>query len=119
MPSAAVSQLNVRMPTSLKDRGNATLALVGSSPVKIVRQLWEKLAQGGEAYQQIARVLASDAQPEAVCDEESTLYRATHLFEDLGASFGLDISTFQPDLRPTHEILEEIEWERLNERGLA
>jgi hypothetical protein len=45
--------------------------------------------------------------------------RSGNLFEEFGNSFGLDLSTFEPDLRPTSEVLEEAEWGLLEERGLA
>lgn len=116
MPTAAIAQVNVRMPRQLKERGDATLALAGSSPVKVIRQLWERLAEGGEAYERVMRALAPD---EDVADEGFLIGRSARLFEDIGSSLGLDIAAFQPDVRPEREILEELEWERLKERSLA
>lgn len=118
MADATISQLNIRMPADLKERGNATLALVGSSPARIIRKLWERLSEGGEAYRAVVSVLESDTSTSAMGEDES-LARASRLFEDLGATLGLDLASFEPDARPMTEILEEIEWEQLTERGLA
>lgn len=118
--SSAMAQVNVRMQRELKERGDATLALVGSSPATIIRQLWQLLSEGGESYQRIMRVLTrADVAEDAPEAAESPLYRASHLFEDLGASLGLDLASFTPDTRSTAEVLEDIEWELLEERGLA
>ncbi len=115
--TSAMAQVNVRMRRDLKERGDATLALMGSSPAIIVRQLWELLAEGGEGYQRVMSVLAKANDVPAA--GQSSLYQASHLFEILGASMELDPASFVPDTQPTTEVLEDIEWELLEERGLA
>ncbi len=117
--ATVAAQVNVRMDRELKERGDATLRLVGSSPVKIIRQLWEHLATGGDAYERIMEVLhpAQDVVP--AIDPHECVMRSASLFQNLGASFGADLSTFEPDLRPTSEILEEVDWELLEESELA
>ncbi|MDO4806518.1 MAG: hypothetical protein Q4A07_04640 [Coriobacteriales bacterium] len=40
-------------------------------------------------------------------------------FWDLEASLGEGLGAFKPDLRPTSEILEEAEWELLEEKELV
>jgi hypothetical protein len=114
--TSAIAQVNVRMSRELKERGDATLAAAGSSPAKMIRQLWDRLAEGGEAYERVMRALAPARDAKA---ETPAIERSARLFEELGASLGLDAATFQPDLRPEREILEELDWERLQERGLA
>lgn len=120
MSVASVAQLNVRMERELKEQGDATLSLAGSSPVRIIRQLWQFLARGGDAYE---RVMAVIAPAKAGATEErqaqSRIERSAGMFQELGASLGLDIAAFVPDPRPEHEVLEEVEWELLEERGLA
>ena len=117
--SAAMAQVNVRMQRDLKERGDATLALVGSSPAVIIRQLWQALAEGGEAYQRIMRALAKADVAEEADAADTSLLQASTLFEELGTTLGLDPASFVPDTRPTSEVLEDIEWEQLSERGLA
>ena len=119
METGAIAQVNVRMDRDLKERGDATLALVGSSPARIIRRLWEYLATGGDAYERVMDVLSPvQEEPEADAAHERVL-RSASLFQDLGASLGADIASFEPDLRPEHEIMEQAEWELLVERGLA
>lgn len=117
--SAAMAQVNVRMQRDLKERGDATLALVGSSPAVIIRQLWQALAEGGEAYQRIMRALVKADVAEEAAVAGTSLLQASTLFEGLGTALGLDLASFVPDTRPTSEVLEDIEWELLEERGLA
>lgn len=118
MADATISQLNIRMPADLKERGNATLALVGSSPARIIRKLWERLSEGGGAYRAVVSVLESDTSTSAMGEDES-LARASRLFEDMGTTLGLDPVSFVPDTRSTSEMLEDIEWEQFSERGLV
>lgn len=117
--SQAVSQLNIRLPQSLKQEGDATLALAGSSPSAIIRLLWAKLAQGGDAYAEILRAL--EPTPAAPTDDTRAerLRASTTLFEQLGTSLGLDAAAYVPDGRPVSEILEDEDWERLAARGLV
>ena len=118
MPAAEVVQLNVRLPRVLKEQGDATLALVGSSPAKIIRQVWTCLADGGERYERLSDVLAETQ--DTTQDEElfAPIERAAKLFENMGARFGLDVSTFEPSALSEHEMLEQADWDRLVERGL-
>ena len=116
---ASVAQVNVRMDRELKEQGDATLSLVGSSPVKIIRQLWERLATGGDAYERIMEVLGPPQDEADVENAHQLVVRSGDLFKEFGNSFGLDLSAFEPDPRPTSEVLEEAEWGLLEERGLA
>lgn len=119
MPTGEAVQLNVRLPRELKEQGDATLALVGSSPAKVIRRVWSCLAQGGEAYDRLVDALdAADVVGESK-PAIDPLTRAAGLFESIGTSFGLDAATFEPSVTDEHELLERIEWERLGERGLA
>jgi hypothetical protein len=113
-------QLNVRLPRELKEQGDATLSLFGSSPVRIIRKLWEKLAQGGDAYRDVMRALETEPEPDLTSREEpDPITRSTQLFASMGASMGMDISTFAPSARDPYEVLEESDWELLVEKGLA
>lgn len=112
-------QLNVRLPRDLKERGDETLSLVGSSPAKIIRRVWSCLAQGGDAYERLVRATEALELAGVAADAASPLAQASGLFEGLGASLGLDIAAFEPSTLPDGDLLEVIEWERLVERGLA
>ncbi|MBO7675438.1 MAG: hypothetical protein J6S63_10590 [Atopobiaceae bacterium] len=117
--SASIAQLNVRMDRELKERGDATLRLAGSSPVKIIRQLWERLALGGDAYKRIMEVLSPTQGAAAVDDPQQLVAHSASLFQELGAFLGEDLPAFEADLRPISEILEEAEWELLDQKELA
>ena len=54
-----------------------------------------------------------------MCAADTSLLQASTLFEELGTTLGLDPASFVPDTRPTSEVLEDIEWELFEERGLA
>lgn len=117
--TSTIAQVNVRMDRELKARGDATLSLAGSSPVKIIRQLWECLATGGDAYKRIMEVLCPAEDAVSAVDPHERVMRSANLFWDLGASLGEDLRSFEPDPRSTSEIAEEAEWELLEEKGLA
>lgn len=117
--TAAIAQVNVRMDRELKERGDATLSLVGSSPAKIIRQLWECLAAGGDAYERIIGALCPVQDVAPAADPHQRIMHSASLFWDFGASLGEDLPEFEPDPRPTLEILEDTDWELLKEKGLA
>lgn len=119
MSQTEAVQLNVRLPRELKERGDETLALVGSSPAKVIRRVWTCLAQGGAAYDRLVAALGAADEAGAAASKDSPLEHATGLFESLGSSLGLGISSFEPSALDEKELLESIEWERLAERGLA
>lgn len=119
MSVASMVQVNIRMERELKERGDATLNLVGSSPAKIIRQLWKCLATGGDAYERVVTAL-SPAREDATADGAYNAVRhSASMFQELGATIGADITVFAPDLRDEHELLEGIEWELLARKELA
>ena len=117
--ATAIAQVNIRMNKELKERGDATLSLAGSSPVKIIRQLWERLALGGDAYERIMEVLSPAQETTSEVNPHERIMRSANLFQNLGDSLVDDLPKFVPDTRPTSEILEDVEWELLQEKGLA
>ena len=119
MPVAEVVQLNVRLPRALKEQGDATLSLVGSSPAKIIRQVWTRLSEGGEGYERLAEALVDARDTDQTDEFFAPIERATKLFESMGERLGLDISTLEPSCLSDREILEQADWEWLVERGLV
>lgn len=118
MGTTSIAQVNVRMDRGLKERGDATLRLAGSTPARVIRQLWERLALGGDAYERVMDAILP-AQDKATVDEaHHAVQQSARLFGELGESLGLDSLTFEPDLRPEKDILEEIEWELLEGKDL-
>lgn len=69
-PATPVAQINVRIDRDLKEGGDATLVEAGLSPSQVVRDLWSKLAQGGEAAEAVVALLGSD---EVSDDEQAAI----------------------------------------------
>ena len=57
---ATMAQLNVRMSPEIKAAGDSVLDLYGVSPTELIRSLWQKIALGEEALEQVVQVLAAD-----------------------------------------------------------
>lgn len=63
MSTQAVSQMNIRMDTQLKDAGDKVLAERSTTPTQLVRALWEKISRGAPDLQQVEEVLGISAPP--------------------------------------------------------
>ena len=97
--SGGSAQINVRVPNALRNKGNATLALVNSSPTKIIREVWDMLAQGAEAYERLHEVLVAESSRGAAEEANrriAELERATCLFDEFGVRMDLDVTAFVP-----------------------
>ena len=117
---AATVQLNVRIDKDLKSSGDAALALIGLSPTKAVRALWEKAARRGKDLEEVAALLSPSARkgPElAVAQADDAVRRGWDFMEEAYASLGIDPSATRD--YPDEEMLEAALEERLAERGLA
>ena len=62
--SAAMAQLNIRMDPSLKSAGEAVLDRMDITSTQLVRAIWEKIALGEMAVEQLIHALAQ--QPTAI-----------------------------------------------------
>ena len=112
----ATVQLNVRIPKTLKEQGDSTLSLVGSTPTKIVRELWTRLAEGSESYERVHDVLAggiSEERQSAIDAKINAIERSQGLVEAFGTSLGMDASSFEP--LSDDEMAEALYDERLEE----
>ena len=114
MATAAV-QMNVRIPSQLKSKGDAALASVGISPSEAVRGLWEKAAQRGEGLFQVVTLLNEPAQAKRGVDDPALL--GSSIVDDALRELGISISHNVPELSD-EELLELAMSERLSERGL-
>ena len=84
--AAGTVQLNVRMDRELKEAGDLTLSLAGISPSALVRQVWAKIAQGGDSLAQLTQVLSDcdgNTRQAAVRAKLDALESAAHLAESL------------------------------------
>lgn len=55
--SAAVSQLNIRLDSHVKESGDAVLKRMGITPSELVRALWAKISEGMEGCEEVLDVL--------------------------------------------------------------
>ena len=92
-----VAQINVRIERSLKDEGDAVLAEAGISPSQIVRDLWGKIAQRGDALDEVMKTLGSEGrspqEQEAIDAKLAVLDRMTRRRDELARCI-VDFRTF-------------------------
>lgn len=69
----ATAQINVRLDARRKEAGDAALREVGISPSEIVRALWDKMAQRGQALQDVMNVLYANENDEGTLERERKL----------------------------------------------
>lgn len=58
MTTQTLSQMNIRLDSDTKRAGDAVLAGAGVTPTELIRQLWQKVAQGADDLRQVEEVLA-------------------------------------------------------------
>ena len=93
MPPQAVSQMNVRMDTQLKNAGDKVLAEGDTTPTQLVRALWEKISRGTSDLRQVEEVLGISAPPApspcANASKLETIQRGRGLFVQGLATWGI------------------------------
>lgn len=98
--SATMAQVNVRIDPDVKAAGDATLARVDVTSTQLIRAVWDKLAQGVSAFDQLAIALAKDSPALATDRRENDdaahalvegIIRRQEVFEK---RWGLDASTY-------------------------
>lgn len=67
------AQINVRLDAHRKEAGDAALREAGISPSEIVRALWDKVAQRGQALQDVMDVLYANEDDEVALGRERKL----------------------------------------------
>lgn len=96
LAASQVAQINVRIERALKEEGDAALAEAGISPSQVVRDLWGRLAQRGEAISDVMAVLGSG---ERTSEERAAtearlaiLDRITRRRDELASRLGLSMA---------------------------
>ena len=111
---ARTVQMNVRIPSDVRQRGNAAFASIGITPTEAVRALWEKAADRGEGLSQINKLL--------FCDSSSEIKKlplpGPSIAEDRLSSQGISLSaqTYMP--MSDAELIELALESRYSSRGL-
>lgn len=115
-----VAQINVRIERSLKDEGDAVLAEAGISPSQIVRDLWGKIAQRGDALDEVMKTLGSEGrspqEQEAIDAKLAVLDRMTRRRDELSRSLGLSAASM-PVYPDGYDWRERVQSERDRKRG--
>lgn len=88
-----VAQINVRIDRDLKEEGDAVLAEAGISPTQIVRELWGKLAQRGDALDEVMTAFgaqSADETDQAIIDARLAIVdRVSRRRDKLARALGL------------------------------
>lgn len=91
-----MTQLNVRIPTRLKEQGGAALESVGLSPSAAVRALWEKAAKRGKDLDEVEQLLVGEPERPAAPQEDEVVARGHALWSTYltgeGSSFAAEES---------------------------
>ena len=115
-----VAQINVRIERSLKDEGDAVLAEAGVSPSQIVRDLWGKIAQRGDALDEVMKTLGSEGrspqEQEAIDAKLAVLDRMTRRRDELARNLGLSAASM-PVYPDGYDWRERVQNERDRKRG--
>ncbi|MBQ6524616.1 MAG: type II toxin-antitoxin system RelB/DinJ family antitoxin [Atopobiaceae bacterium] len=115
-----VAQINVRIERSLKDEGDAVLAEAGISPSQIVRDLWGKIAQRGDALDEVMKTLGSEGrshqEQEAIDAKLAVLDRMTRRRDELARNLGLSAASM-PVYPDGYDWRERVQSERDRKRG--
>ena len=115
-----VAQINVRIERSLKDEGDAVLAEAGISPSQIVRDLWGKIAQRGDALDEVMKTLGSEGrspqEQEAIDAKLAVLDRMTRRRDELARNLGLSAASM-PVYPDGYDWRERVQNERDRKRG--
>ena len=132
MKQPASVQMNVRLNSALKKRGDSALASMGYAPSDAVRAVWTLANGGPKELDQLKATLDSGralgTRKEAGYEEASDdlLDRGWSLYGEALEQVGLSLSSVLASASTAgsaatsdEELLEQALWERLEERGLA
>lgn len=78
--SISMTQLNVRIPTHLKEQGTEALASIGLSPSTAVRALWEKASKRGKDLEELSVALTGNADSQSAAQADDAVARGHALW---------------------------------------
>ena len=98
MTTQTLSQMNIRLDSDTKRAGDAVLAGAGVTPTELIRQLWQKVAQGADDLRQVEEVLAGTspaviAKQPASPDKLIAMQRGRELFAQGLRELGVSTAT--------------------------
>lgn len=87
MSGTATTQLNVRMPRAVRDKGDKALEARGYSPTGFIRKLWERVALQESSLDAVIQAVESEPQNNladaAHAPKDPAACRAEELWSDL------------------------------------
>ena len=116
--SNAMAQINVRIDKDLKLAGDAVLVGEGISPSEVVRALWNKLAQHGEALDEVKRVLFGGDDPADVTRHAELVWAGWKISDEFYQSVGLERSDSSLREQSWDELYAQAMDEHFAQRGL-
>lgn len=116
--SNVMAQINVRIDKDLKQAGDAVLAGEGMSPSEVVRALWNKLAQHGEALDEVKRVLFGGDDSADMVRHAELVWAGWKISDEFYQLVGLERSDSSLHEQPWDELYAEAMDEHYAQRGL-
>lgn len=119
----AQTQMNIRIDSSLRTRGNLALEGAGVTPSQAVRLLWSFAADHHDDPQAISDELArlkggsSGDKVDAKLQKLESLKRAAHIVDDFMEQLGIE-GPLVGDETTYADLRDDVLFERLEERGL-
>ena len=131
MPQSLTSQINIRISTSLKQRGDASFAQMGYTTSEVVRAIWSLAASGARGMDALRSVLAKGTiaergesqalEPDNPAfiypSEDVSRLEPWELFDYYVAQLG-DGCEVTPTALSDDELLEMEAFDRMSEKGL-
>lgn len=93
--ATAMTQMNVRIPVQVKERGSSALESIGLSPSQAIRALWEKAARRGEDLDEVRQLLNATDEATPSADDE-VLERGHALWSRFMAQAGVATKDHPP-----------------------
>lgn len=115
------TQMNVRLDSELKRRGDEALERRGISPSAIMRSVWSVLAEGGEQSRELFQLLDGGSSPASSRDAKiAAAQQGWSLYRTAMAAAGYHEAALTRGVVPSDdELLEEALFEKMSERGLV
>lgn len=125
--AGSATQINVRLPSDLKEQGDRGLREIGLSTTEAVRRLWAALSTRGEEFERAKAVLLGepDVAESSGARVEGPLERGWEFVDararELGLSTGHAVEVTASGGVPTtdDDLLAEALGERMSERGVV
>ncbi|MEA5019113.1 MAG: type II toxin-antitoxin system RelB/DinJ family antitoxin [Gordonibacter sp.] len=108
-------QMNIRIDSDLKQRGDEVIARKGFTPSQVVRAVWEYVDETGDLPVPLRKRSTTDAEEDAERQRGLALVEeGSHIWENFFKDHGLAVPTAL-ERTPYKELSEEMYEEMLNE----